>query len=351
MRIRDIIIICASLLFIGCEDLNTFCPTDNNDTNSSDSNITCPDCNNTCPDYNLTCPDCPDCNLTCPDCPDKEEDEDEDNDDKDSNTTKIARNTIASDSQECNLANSNSCPSSNTCPDSNSNACPSSNTCPDSNSNACPESDSNSCPKSDSESKSNPSPDSDSNSDENLVYYLHTNIKTTLFWIGEKNKIVSDWDNDWMMHYGGIDIPDQRVEYYPITFTPDENPFYAALPYNDLDNNGEPKPNIEKYIPWATDNDNHGLSICKNRWIKISAHRKSAYAQWEDAGPIGSSDINYVFGNSEPLGSDFTAMAVSPAVYDYLGLDENDTVAWKFVDFSQVPDGPWRDIITTSMSN
>ena len=154
-----------------------------------------------------------------------------------------------------------------------------------------------------------------------------------------------------MMHYGGIDIPDQRAEYYPITFTPDENPFYAALPYNDLDNNGEPKPNIEKYIPWATDNDNHGLSICKNRWIKISAHRKSAYAQWEDAGPIGSSDINYVFGNSEPLGSDFTAMAVSPAVYDYLGLDENDTVAWKFVDFSQVPDGPWRDIITTSMSN
>ncbi len=155
-----------------------------------------------------------------------------------------------------------------------------------------------------------------------------------------------------MMHYGGIDTPEKRTEYYPEAFTPDENPFYAALPYNDLDNNRELKPNIQSYIPWATDNDDPGLSICKNRWIMITAHRKSAYAQWEDTGSSGNNDINYVFGDSDPLVGDFApALAISPAVRDYLGLDQNDTAAWKFVDFTQVPSGPWKDIVTTSISN
>jgi hypothetical protein len=32
---------------------------------------------------------------------------------------------------------------------------------------------------------------------------------------------------------------------------------------------------------------------------------------------------------------------VSPAVRDYLGLKETDVTEWKFVDFSEVPRGPW----------
>jgi hypothetical protein len=32
---------------------------------------------------------------------------------------------------------------------------------------------------------------------------------------------------------------------------------------------------------------------------------------------------------------------VSPAVRDYLGLQPTDVTDWKFVDFSEVPHGPW----------
>ena len=32
---------------------------------------------------------------------------------------------------------------------------------------------------------------------------------------------------------------------------------------------------------------------------------------------------------------------VSPAVRDYLGLQSTDVTDWKFVDFSEVPSGPW----------
>jgi len=32
---------------------------------------------------------------------------------------------------------------------------------------------------------------------------------------------------------------------------------------------------------------------------------------------------------------------VSPAVRDYLGLNETDVTDWKFVEFKEVPRGPW----------
>jgi hypothetical protein len=32
---------------------------------------------------------------------------------------------------------------------------------------------------------------------------------------------------------------------------------------------------------------------------------------------------------------------VSPAVRDYLGLQSTDVTDWNFVDFSEVPHGPW----------
>jgi len=39
---------------------------------------------------------------------------------------------------------------------------------------------------------------------------------------------------------------------------------------------------------------------------------------------------------------------VSPAVRDFLSLSDIDVVNWQFIDFSDVPDGPWTEIITTS---
>jgi hypothetical protein len=34
-------------------------------------------------------------------------------------------------------------------------------------------------------------------------------------------------------------------------------------------------------------------------------------------------------------------LAVSPAVRDYLGMSGKDVCDWKFVDFREVPPGPW----------
>jgi len=35
---------------------------------------------------------------------------------------------------------------------------------------------------------------------------------------------------------------------------------------------------------------------------------------------------------------------VSPAVRDYLGLKQTDVTDWRFVDFSDVPRGPWSTL-------
>ena len=39
---------------------------------------------------------------------------------------------------------------------------------------------------------------------------------------------------------------------------------------------------------------------------------------------------------------------VSPAVRDYLGLSGMNRTVWQFVDASKVPDGPWKQVVTTS---
>ena len=73
-------------------------------------------------------------------------------------------------------------------------------------------------------------------------YPLHENITATVFWIGEpgseENGYIpnnsSAWDDLWLQHYGGVDDPSNRNGYFPANFTPKENPFYIALPYNDF---------------------------------------------------------------------------------------------------------------------
>ena len=68
------------------------------------------------------------------------------------------------------------------------------------------------------------------------------NIVATVFWIGEQavegNPVPnteSAWDASWVAHYGGEDNPEQRANFIPTAFTPGQNPFYVALPYNDVD--------------------------------------------------------------------------------------------------------------------
>src|SRR5438445_5026984 len=74
-------------------------------------------------------------------------------------------------------------------------------------------------------------------------YAWKTNIVTSVFWVGEKQNHGSAWDPNWQSNYGGIDNPKQsaRRNYIPVAFMPRQNPFYCALPYNDL-THGQFKP-------------------------------------------------------------------------------------------------------------
>lgn len=177
-------------------------------------------------------------------------------------------------------------------------------------------------------------------------------IVTTVFWIGEKptaNNPVpnrsSSWDGNWTKNYGGFDDPEKsrRQDFHPVKFTPRQNPFYCALPYNDKAANGH-RPEAPRVVPWFKEAyQGPGVSTCKGRWIAIRKGNKVAYAQWEDAGPFRTDHWQYVFGNERPKPNlnKGAGLDVSPAIRDYLGMEETDVTDWKFVDFSEVPQGPW----------
>ncbi len=89
-------------------------------------------------------------------------------------------------------------------------------------------------------------------------YPWKTNIVTTLFWIGERPgghnlvpNCTSAWDKQWTKSYGGFDDPNpaHRSRYIPVRFTPQQNPFYCALPYNDKAHTGH-RPEAPRVVPW-----------------------------------------------------------------------------------------------------
>lgn len=178
------------------------------------------------------------------------------------------------------------------------------------------------------------------------------NITTTVFWIGEPasperpvSNEESAWDPDWVSRYGGVDTPDPvaRRNFIPAGFAPGLNPFYVALPYNDVADQ-RTKPEAILVIPWFRATFvREGASVCKGRWIAIRHGRRVCYAQWEDVGPFAADHWQYVFGTERPWpnANQGAGLDVSPAVRDYLGLDSIDHCDWKFVDLAFVPFGPW----------
>ncbi|ADV46176.1 endo alpha-1,4 polygalactosaminidase [Nitratifractor salsuginis] len=186
---------------------------------------------------------------------------------------------------------------------------------------------------------------------------LHRSITSTIFWVGEEagpanggiSNQPSAWDGLWTLSYGGVDDPEHRNGYLPAGFIPYENPFYVALPFNDLDEQGQRKKGLKKIIPWYNDEDPRE-SLCKNHWVEISKDGKTVYAQWEDAGPFETNDSEYVFGTARPKNriNDHAGIDLSPAIRDYLGVEDIDRVDWRFVDESEVPEGPWKEIVTRS---
>lgn len=184
-------------------------------------------------------------------------------------------------------------------------------------------------------------------------YPWKKNIVTTCFWIGEGasgyNNTAnrkSAWDEAWTQNFGGIDCPIKRVgntigkTTLPKNFAPTLNPFYVALPYNDIK-----YPSLsKKYVPWW----NHKAweteplkSQCKGHWVMIEYQGKVAFAQWEDVGPFRYDHARYVFGNERPNIYNDAGLDISPALRDYLGLDGLDKTNWRFVEADEVPYGPW----------
>lgn len=191
------------------------------------------------------------------------------------------------------------------------------------------------------------------------LHSYHTGISTTVFWVGEEAgsanggiaNLDSAWDECWMESYGGVDSPDARNGDLPAGFTPMENPFYIALPYNDLDGDGVRKDSVPSLVPWASSVPlGDGQSLLKNRWVEVVRGDQTCYGQWEDVGPFGENDARYVFGAAQPRSrrNHRAGLDVSPALRDCLKLADGITpTAWRFVEAGTVPSGPWNRIVTT----
>ena len=185
-------------------------------------------------------------------------------------------------------------------------------------------------------------------------YPWKTRIVTTTFWIGEAaggnnpvHNVSSSWDLNWQTSYGGYDNPNPgaRRGYIPANFIPRQNPFYIALPFNDV-TRGTTKQEAREHIPWFKDAFvEEGKSVCRDRWVAVrnSETGKICYAQWGDCGPFRTDHWQYVFGPEKPRPNlnQGAGLDVSPAVRDYLGMSSTDVCDWKFIDFRDVPNGPW----------
>ena len=102
-------------------------------------------------------------------------------------------------------------------------------------------------------------------------------------------------------------------------------------------------------VPWFREVfEQEGKSVLRDRWIAIRKNMPNgtsrvAYAQWSDCGPFRTDHYQYVFGNELPRWNlnKGAGLDVSPAVRDYLGMRPTDVTDWKFVEYRDVPIGPW----------
>jgi hypothetical protein len=181
-------------------------------------------------------------------------------------------------------------------------------------------------------------------------YPWKTGIITTMFWIGEgpsnissTDNVGSAWDENWRSTNRGSDNPDARDSYASADHASTVNPFYVALPFNDLAFPDKAR----EWVPrsWHRPReDGKEVSACKDRWVWIkNANGRSCFAQWEDVGPLRSDHAEYVFGDERPDTYTRAGLDVSPAVAKYLDIDGNKRAitSWRFVDEEDVPPGAW----------
>ena len=215
-------------------------------------------------------------------------------------------------------------------------------------------------------------------------YPWHTNIVATTFWVGEihdasapdGSQVFSTYDQHWWDSYGGCDGVEKVVggvtvcateprtsanDYFPTAMIPLENPFYLDLPFDDV-NDEDAFARRGDVVPWATQPgyaervDDPAASLMKNRWVALHREGRICYAQIQDAGPAQYNDAEYVFSTQDarPANTLYNGagLDVSPAVNGCLGFSDldgdQDRLDWAFVEEADVPEGPWRRIITTS---
>jgi hypothetical protein len=214
-------------------------------------------------------------------------------------------------------------------------------------------------------------------------YPWHTGIIATTFWVGEifdpnaadGSQMQSTYNADWYSSYGGCDgkraagrcDTERRTavnDYFPTAMKPQENPFYLDLPYDDV-NDPVGFAKRGRVIPWASDAayrsavGDPSVSLLKNRWVRLRKGDRVCYGQIEDAGPGKYHDARYVFGADDvrPANRRYNGagLDVSPALNGCLGFaalnGDGDRVDWQFVEASDVPDGPWRRLVTTTPLN
>lgn len=210
------------------------------------------------------------------------------------------------------------------------------------------------------------------------VYPWHTGITATTFWVGELfdpnaddgSQEVSAYDNDWLASYGGCDgiLADGRCEtevrtsandYFPTQMTPQQNPFYLDLPFDDVNDDTAFRMRGD-VVPWADDEpyadriDDRGFSLMKDRWVMLRRGDRVCFGQVEDAGPGEYHDAEYVFGTDDarPANTRYggAGLDVSPALNGCLGFSAvngaTDLVDWRFIEEHAVPRGPWKKVIT-----
>ena len=175
------------------------------------------------------------------------------------------------------------------------------------------------------------------------AYPWKKDIIASIFWIGEDAKDGSAWDRNWKQHNDGEDTPENREGYFPAGHPSTLNPFYVALPFNDLAYPAK----AEKWLPVGWQRPavaGKPVSSCKDRWVEIkSAKGQTCYAQWEDVGPLRNDHAEYVFGTEQPVPG-HPGLCVSPAVDNYLNLSgeaKPSIVSWRFVSDKDVPPGYW----------
>ena len=147
--------------------------------------------------------------------------------------------------------------------------------------------------------------------------------------------------------------PAHRSNYMPVKFSPGLNPFYCALPYNDKAKEGH-RPGSVAGCSLVQ------RSISRPRGFHVQRPMdcdpkgtRTAYAQWEDAGPFRTDHWQYVFGNERPKPNlnKGAGLDVSPAVRDYLGLQPTDVTDWRFVSSVKCPAVRGQRMAKTTLSS